>query len=222
MEGRCQHGGHGTKIQKYNLSNQHQEIRPSKSNSNFKKVWKTFYLGRVFFRHFKSVLTDSCPQTDEPLMFDIGWVFIHGKVLSYLPTESRVFSLYCTEKPHLKSQTKLIERVKYKKARLRANFPFSLKVCTNITMGRKGLSEKTCFIITIRDGFRKSSLLKALKHFRWLLAAFHKTQVVYIWAREKSLPRMKSPHFTARKKPKCNPKPNHCLRFIESVCRSQR
>lgn len=178
--------------------------------------------GKVFFRHFKSVLTDSCPQTDEPLMFDIGWVFIHGKVLSYLPTESRVFSLYCTEKPHLKSQTKLIERVKYKKARLRANFPFSLKVCTNITMGRKGLSEKTCFIITIRDGFRKSSLLKALKHFRWLLAAFHKTQVVYIWAREKSLPRMKSPHFTARKKPKCNPKPNHCLRFIESICRSQR
>lgn len=49
MEGRCQHGGHGTKIQKYNLSNQHQEIRPSKSNSNFKKVWKTFYLGRFFF-----------------------------------------------------------------------------------------------------------------------------------------------------------------------------
>lgn len=89
-------------------------------------------------------------------------------------------------------------------------------------MGRKGLSEKTCFIITIRDGFRKSSLLKALKHFRWLLAAFHKTQVVYIWAREKSLPRMKSPHFTARKKPKCNPKPNHCLRFTESICRSQR
>ena len=86
-------------------------------------------------------------------------------------------------------------------------------------MGRKGLSEKTCFIITIRDGFRKSSLLKALIHFRWLLAAFHKTQVVYIWAREKSLPRMKSPHFTARKKPKCNPKPNHCLRFIESICR---
>ena len=75
MEGRCQHGGHGTKIQKYNLSNQHQEIRPSKSNSNFKKVWKTFYLGRFFFRHFKSVLTDSCPQTDEPLMFDIGCVF---------------------------------------------------------------------------------------------------------------------------------------------------
>ena len=48
MEGRCQHEGQDRGIQKYELSNQHQEMCGSKSNSNFKKVWKTFYPERFF------------------------------------------------------------------------------------------------------------------------------------------------------------------------------
>lgn len=148
-------------LQKYEQSYQHHDIRTCKPNTTLKQVWKMSFLAGFF--HFKSVLTDSFPQTDEPT-YGRYWPSFHSRQGSVskavISVPSRVYLRYCTDKPHLKSYTKLNERVQYKQIHSRANFPFN-----SYHAGKKHTSLKKPCLIASRGEFQKPLLLRALYHF---------------------------------------------------------